>query len=82
MNDIIEKFNHKIEIGTGSSTGHPDHKGMQTCDIVTWYKFDDNPWFRPYGRFSRWQIIAMINLCERESQLVSLFELLSAEKSG
>ena len=77
---IIEKFGHKLHFGIGSSTGHPEFKGMQTCDIREWWKLDDFNWFKPYGGFRKDQIINMIEICRNESQLICLFELLSADR--
>lgn len=76
---MIEKYGHKIYFDYGSSTGHPEYKGMQTCDIKLWVKIDDNKWFRPYGSFDISQIQKMIDICRNEFQLVSLMELLSTK---
>lgn len=72
----VEKFGHKITMSFGSSTGNPDYKGMQTCDIREWIKFGDE-WFIPYGNFSWRQIRLMIDICKTEYQLICLMNMLS-----
>lgn len=74
----IYRYDHKITFGFGSSSGNPEYKGMQTCDIKLWVKFDNLEWFKPYGRFKQEQILTMIDICDNEYQLISLFKLLSA----
>ena len=76
----VEKFGHKIKMSFGSSSGDPDYKGMQTCDIREWVRFDEFPWFKCYGGFRWRQIQQMIEICSSEEQLICLFELLSADK--
>ena len=71
-----------IKIEFGSSTHNPDKKwGMSTCDLVTWVKFLDADWFRPYGNFGKGQILDMVVICHNDNQIVSLMELLSASRS-
>ena len=72
----ISKYKHNIELRIASSTGTPDSGGMKTCDMVLWIKYDDYPWFRPYGGFHQIQIKKMIDLCNNEYQLNSLMEML------
>lgn len=76
---VLEKFNHKIYFGFGSSTGDPEYYGMQTADIQEWWKLDNLDWFKPYGDFRKRQILDIINICKNEFQLISLFELLSSK---
>ena len=83
-----ESFNSKteftelpLEMRMGSSTHHPDRKGgMSTSDIVLWVKFLDSDWFRPYGGFNMSQIKAMCDICKNDNQIISLMELLAAQK--
>lgn len=79
MAKIIQKYDSKIEFGYGSTTGHPDFKGMQTCDIKLWVRLGNYEWFKPYGNFNESQIVQMIDLCHNNYQVVSLMELLSAK---
>lgn len=70
-----------IEMGYGSSTHHPERKGgITTCDIVFWIKAFGSDWFRPYGNFHREQVEKMVEICNNDQQVISLFELLSAKK--
>jgi len=76
----IDKFNHTIIFEYSSGSSPPDFKGMTTSDIAVWVKFDDYEWFRPFGNFSKVQVIEMINICNNEHQLISLMRLLSAKE--
>lgn len=91
----IEKFDKKIrnsfektpfqeipcKFQQGSSSHAPDQKeGMSTCDIVLWVKWKNFDWFRPYGGFGQLQIIKMIEICDNDYEIESLFELLSAKR--
>lgn len=91
----IDKFDKKIrnvfgktpfdelpyKMQHGSSSHSPDNtSGMSTCDIVTWVKWKNFDWFRPYGDFRQAQMLKMIDICDNDYQIESLFELLSAKK--
>lgn len=41
-----EILGNTIEVAIGSSTGHPDYKGIQTCDIKTWIRVNNGDWYR------------------------------------
>lgn len=70
-----------FKIGYGSSTGHPEYKGMQSADGgKVWCKWKNFDWFRPYSNWNKEQIISMIKICTNDAQVEALFELLSAKK--
>jgi hypothetical protein len=65
----------------GSSSSSPERiVKMKTADLVLWVKFLDAPMFMPYGKFSYPQIIKMLEICNNDTQILSLMELLSAKK--
>jgi len=67
---LINKFRHTIEVGLGSSTGHPEYKGVQTSDIREWIKIDDGGWTRLQHLLSERKILSMIELCDDEVKLI------------
>lgn len=69
-----------LKFSLGSSSHTPEQEvQFQTSDIVLWVKFLDK-WFRPYGQFNQEQIEKMVEICDNDNQVVSLMELLSANR--
>jgi len=63
----------------GSSSHNPEESvNMQLSDTVLWCKFLDK-WFIPYGRFNKFQIVEMINICSNDNQIIYLMEMLSCK---
>ena len=71
-----------IKMGSGSSTHHPEAEGgFTTCDFKFWLKFLDSDWFIPYDFGTRKQILALIDVCANDNQIISLMELLAAKRN-
>lgn len=69
-----------IWVGHGSSSHHPQRKGgITTSDIVVWCRFADSQWFRPYGGFNGQQIQQLIEICDNDSQVERMVEMLSCK---
>lgn len=73
---IYEKFGHKIEFGLGSSTGHPEFRGMQTADMKLWFRLDDGEWIRAIES-SIIKNKRFLDLCDNEDELFLFFNELS-----
>ena len=70
-----------IKMGNGSSSHHPEAKGgISTSDFKFWIKFLDGDWFIPYDFGNKEQILSLIAICNNDSQITSLMELLSAKR--
>lgn len=72
----INVIGHKIEIGAGSSSGHPDFKGQQTSDIRNWIRIDGGEWYKIAHGFNILQVLELFEYCKRESQVLAIFEML------
>jgi hypothetical protein len=76
--DKSTSYDLPIEFVYGSSLGVGSE---YTCNNVKlWCRFLTSDWFMPYGGFGKEQILAMINICTNNNQIVSLMELLTATK--
>lgn len=73
---LFRGFGHIVYEGVGSSVGHPEHIGIHTSDIRTWYRLDDGEWFLPGIHMARRNVDALLFACKDEQELLNTIELI------